>query len=42
MKEGKESCQTLKDLMPKSESQSSSGSKESKSSSNNSTDKSNQ
>ncbi len=40
MKEGKESCQTLKDLMPKSESQSSSGSsKESKSSSSNSTDK---
>ena len=43
MKEGKESCQTLKDLMPKSESQSSSGSsKESKSSSSNSTDKNNE
>jgi len=43
MKEGKESCQTLKDLMPKAESQSSSGSsKESKSSSSNSTDKNNE
>ena len=42
MKEGKESCQTLKDLMPKSESQSSSASKESKSSSSNSTDKNNE
>ena len=42
MKEGKESCQTLKDLMPKSENQSSSGSsKESKSSDSNSTDKNN-
>jgi hypothetical protein len=42
MKEGKESCQTLKDLMPKSENQSSSGSsKESKSSNSNSTDKNN-
>ena len=43
MKEGKESCQTLKDLMPKAESQSTSGlSKESKSSSSNSTDKNNE
>jgi len=43
MKEGKESCQTLKDLMPKTESQSSSGSsKESKSSSSNSTNKNNE
>jgi len=43
MKEGKESCQTLKDLMPKTESPSSSGSsKESKSSSSNSTDKNNE
>ena len=43
MKEGKESCQTLKDLMPKAESQSSSGSsKESKSSNSNSTDKNNE
>jgi hypothetical protein len=42
MKEGKESCQTLKDLMPKSENQSSSGSsKQSKSSDSNSTDKNN-
>ena len=42
MKEGKESCQTLKDLIPKSENQSSSGSpKESKSSDSNSTDKNN-
>jgi hypothetical protein len=42
MKEGKESCQTLKDLMPKAESQPSSGSsKEPKSSSSNSTDKNN-
>ena len=41
VKEGKESCQSLKDFMPK-ENQSSSGtSKESKSSSSNSTDKNN-
>ena len=42
MKEGKQSCQSLKDLMPKGENQSSSeSSKESKSSSSNSTDKNN-
>jgi hypothetical protein len=41
MKEGKESCQSLKDLIPEGQNQSSSGSSEESKSSNNSTDNNN-